>query len=177
MEAIKAFEISFSPDWYGSGYYVYVLKVVHNEKGTFYYIGQTGDRHFSAARSPFYRLMAHFNPYNSKATDAQLRNGLIAHGLIEEPTKDKKTRVCMEEAISSGALQISSVFYKILEFNGENHKQNRKHVEAVETALINLFDKKNLFNNLEKIGHHTVIINQDHHSLARQIYYNVTQQE
>ncbi len=177
MEVNKEFEISFSSNWYNAGYYVYVLKSVHLTKGTFYYVGQTGDRHYRAARSPFYRLLAHFNPYSIKATDAQLRNGLIAKGLIETPTKEKNIRICMEEAIASEKVKINAKFYKILDFNGFGHKENRNHVEAVETALINLFDASFLFNDLSKIGHIGKITSKEQKELAAKIYKDIMKQE
>lgn len=102
MEAIDSYQITFDSDWFRSGYYVYVVKIEHYKKGTFYYIGQTGDRHHVAARSPFYRLMGHFNPYIIKnGTDSQLIKGLLKLGLIETPEKPKNARICMEEAIAS----------------------------------------------------------------------------
>lgn len=172
MTEIKQMEISFNSEWFKSGYYVYVLTVEHKTKGIFYYIGQTGDRKHVAARSPFYRLMGHFNPYNiKKGTDVQLVNGLINHKLIDEPSIDKNARICIEEAIESKLIKIKANYYSISDFDSTNHKTKRVFVEEVELALINNFRKAGakLFNNEDKIGDNKDITNKEAIDLAAKI--------
>lgn len=151
-------EISFNPEWFNSGYFVYVIIINHTDKGTYYYVGQTGDRKHQSARSPFYRMMGHYNTYNlGSGTDSQLIKGLINQKLIT-PTKEKSTRICVEEAIIDGRLQIKSQFFKLDEFNSadtfEIHREKRIFSEQVEQSIINHFIKvkRKLFNDENKIG-------------------------
>ena len=146
-EEIEQMEIIFKPEWFQSAYYVYVLTIEHNDKQTYYYVGQTGDRNHKSARSPFYRLMGHYNTYNfTKGTDAQLVKGLFNNNLIKQP-EDKSKRVCVEEAIKSGAIKITAKYFKIADFGELEHKSCVKMVEEIELKLIQLMKKKyELFN-------------------------------
>lgn len=173
MSEIKQMEISFNSEWFKSGYYVYVITIVHKTKGNYYYIGQTGDRKHTAARSPFYRLMGHFNPYNiKKGTDMQLVAGLIKYGLIEKPCELKNARICIEEAIESESIKIKADYYTISDFDSTNHKVKRIFAEEVELALINNFRNADLklFNDFNKIGDRKVIKNQDAINIAERIF-------
>ena len=146
--------ISFNPEWFKSAYYVYVLKIVHETKGHFFYIGQTGDRNHISARSPFYRLMGHYNTYNfSKGTDAQLVKGLFVNDLIKH-TEGNSKRVCVEEAIVNKVIILTANYFKIQNFGDVDHKLTTKTVEHIELKLIGLFRAKgyNLFNDENKIG-------------------------
>lgn len=173
MTTMKPMEISFNADWFKSGYYIYILTIEHKEKGIFYYVGQTGDRKHVAARSPFYRLMGHFNTYNIKSgTDNQLVKGLIDNNLIDERTADKNTRICVEEAIQSGTVTIKAHYYAISDFDSANHKAKRIFVEEVELALITNFKKvgAKLFNNEAKIGDNKEVTNKEAIALAAKIF-------
>lgn len=172
---MEKFEIEFCSTWYQSGYHVYVITIEHIAKGFYYYVGQTGDRNYRAARSPFYRLIQHFNPYNKKATDAQLRNGLINFDLIESPSEQKNIRICMEEGISNKTVKIKSVFYRLSEYDGEKHIVSRKHAEAVEVALINhmLKNRLQLFNDPNKKGDKNIIPTKKQQEIAIEIYQEI----
>lgn len=152
-------EINFKKEWFESGYYVYVIEIKYNKK-FFYYVGQTGDRKHKAARSPFYRLMAHYNPYNRKGTDSQLVNGLLRENIIVK-TKKGSVRCKVEDEILNGNLIIKTKFIKIFDFDTsdtkERHKEKRIFVENIEQALINNFleSKKRLINDENKIGSKT----------------------
>lgn len=153
-KGIEQMVINFNPDWFKSGYYVYVLKIEHKTKGIYFYIGQTGDRYHVSARSPFYRLMGHYNTYNSsKGSDAQLINGLVANNIIK-PTKEKSKRVCVEEAIVNKTLAITANYFKISDFGKLDHQTCREMVEEIELKLIQTFRSKKhkLFNDDKKIG-------------------------
>jgi hypothetical protein len=152
--------IVFNSDWFQSGYFVYVLTIIHKSKGTYHYVGQTGDRNHKAARSPFYRLTAHFRPY--KSTDNQLVIGLESKELIKLE-EGKSKRVCIEEAIASGVLVIKSDYFKIDEFDTLEHKSKTKFVEAVEQEIINSLVNQNkmLFNDLNKIGSNKTMISEE----------------
>lgn len=175
-ESIKPLEISFNPEWFQSGYYVYVISIKHISRGMFYYIGQTGDRKHVAARSPFYRLMGHFNTYYlKKGTDAQMVQGLINNKLIEIPTKNKNTRICVEEAIVNKSVSITASYFSISNFNKTDHVLKRKNVEEIELVLINIFISKGfiLFNSNKKIGDNKIVSNKQNIAIAEEIFNNI----
>lgn len=165
-------QFNFDASWFKSQYYVYVITVVHDHK-TFYYIGQTGDRKYTAARSPFYRLWGHFNPYNSKSgTDSQLIKGLFKKGILEDKEGVSKRQV-IDNALFEKKISIATSFYPVEEFiidEALEHKRKRKVAEAVETALINLFEANILFNDLNKIGHANVKITEEDLQMAQIIF-------
>jgi len=170
---IKELEINFDSEWFQSGYYVYVISITHVSKGNYYYVGQTGDRKHVSARSPFYRLMGHFNPYNLKnGTDSQLIKGLINNNLIELPSDNKSTRICIEEAIQNKSIIINPTYFKISDFDKADHSSKRENVEEIESALIKLFsDKKlRLFNNPTKIGSQKNVSNTESIKKAKNIF-------
>ena len=135
-QELKHIPILFTHDWFESGYFVYVITIVHKSKGEYYYVGQTGDRNHNAARSPFYRLMGHFRPY--KSTDNQLMVGLVSNGLINL-IEGKSTRICIEEAIFTKVIEVKSDYFKINEFDTIDHKVKTQYVEAIESEIINYF--------------------------------------
>lgn len=142
----KHVRIRYDSKWFEPGYYVYVIRVHHKTKGTFYYAGQTGDRNHVSARSPFYRMNGHFIPYES-ATDNQMFKGLLNKKLIK-PKKDERNRVCLERAVSSGTLIIETDFFLISPIGVADHTSMRKSVEELEKAICYLLNEKgvNLLN-------------------------------
>lgn len=171
-------KIEFNSEWFQSGYFVYVLVIEHKDNPTFYYIGQTGDRNHHSARSPFYRLMGHFNPYNLKTgTDAQLVKGLIKHKLIEV-SEGESVRVAIERAISSNEIKITAHYFKIFDFDSEDHKKRRNHTEDIETCLIQMFCKTSttcVFNEKES-RNDTARQNKKAIDMAEQIYSQLISQ-
>jgi len=168
-------EIEFEPRWFQSGFYVYVITVQHKNKGRYFYIGQTGDRSHIAARSPFYRLMGHFNTYgvNQKGTDAQLIKYLKEKDLIE--THHKSLRVNVETSIANGTVGITAKYFKIndISLNKDEHTFRRKNIEDIETCLIQKFRQTypdKIFNNPHKIGNNRTINNEDAESCAETIF-------
>lgn len=168
-------QINFNASWFKSRYYVYVITVVHGHK-IYYYVGQTGDRKYTTARSPFYRLWGHFNPYNSKSgTDSQLIKALFKKGILED-VKGVSKRQIIDKALFEKKISITTSFYPIEEFiNNETieHKRKRKAAEAVETALINMFEANSIFNDVNKIGHANVKITQEDFRMAHTIFNDV----
>lgn len=148
-------EINYKPEWFQSGYYVYILTIKHKTRGKYFYIGQTGDRNHSAARSPFYRLMGHFNTYNfkNKGTDAQLIKGLVNYLLITT-NNGKSVRQNVEDSLANGLISITANYFKIADFTGDSHNKNRMRTEEIEISLLKMFNNANLnlFNDPEKIG-------------------------
>ncbi len=168
-------QINFNNSWFKSRYYVYVITVIHSPK-TFYYIGQTGDRKYTAARSPFYRLWGHFNPYNSKSgTDSQLIKSLFKKGILEDLEGISKRQI-IDKALFEKKISIATSFYPIEEFINDEaieHKRKRKVAETVETALINMFEAEILFNDLNKIGHANLKITEKDYKVAQIIFNDV----
>lgn len=161
-EQIKHIEVKFNAEWFESCYSVYVLTI---KKGVevFYYIGQTGDRKHISARSPFYRLMGHYSPY--QGTDTQLVRGLIKNNLINI-MEGKSLRVCLEEAFYNKHVEVKADYFKVDDFDGTKHSTKRILVEQVEQVIINYFlqNKKIVFNkikynNIERAKANTSAIN------------------
>jgi hypothetical protein len=178
---IKQLEINFNSEWFQSGYYVYVISITHNTKGIFYYIGQTGDRNNKSARSPFYRLMGHFNTYGveNPGTDAQLVKGLLNNNLIETPSESKKARICIEEAIHNKSIVINAYYLKITDFDNIDHHSKRQNVEEIELALINKFcdNKLRIFNDMSKIGTQKQVNNDESNKLAKAFFDKIMRQK
>lgn len=147
-EQIKHIEISFKSEWFQSCYSVYVLTIKHKEN-EYYYIGQTGDRKHLSARSPFYRLMGHYSPY--QGTDTQLVKGLLKYKLIHKP-EGKSLRVCLEDAFYNKQITVKADYFKIIDFDEMEHPDKRKFVEKVEQLLIDHFRRngKKLFNDVSE---------------------------
>ncbi|MDO9187595.1 MAG: hypothetical protein Q7W13_16410 [Bacteroidia bacterium] len=139
-------EINYNSEWFESGYYVYVLIIEHHKKGRYYYVGMTGDRNHISARSPFYRMMGHFNTYNlnNSSHDSQLVAGLRDKKLIDIPQGKENIRVCVERAITNKIIEVRAKFNKIRDFDPENHKVNRIYLESVELNLIKIFEDNEL---------------------------------
>lgn len=172
MSEQKKIKINFKPEWFQSGYFVYIITIIHKDRGLFYYIGQTGDRKHISARSPFYRLIAHLRPY--KSTDNQLANGLITHHLVI-PTKEKSLRVCIEEAFTENTIEVYADYFKINDFDSKQHRIKTKFVESIEQSIIiNMNNKgKRLFNNPKKYSLNKIEISPEAKKIAVQIIKSI----
>jgi hypothetical protein len=165
--------IEFNAEWFQSGYFVYVISVKHNNTDTYYYIGQTGDRFHQSARSPFYRLWGHYNPYNQKSgTDAQLFKGILK--LL--PNNDEvSNRIKVEKAINSKEIEIKADYFKIKDFTEEigekEHKQNRLLTENIETILIKKINEiSTVLNDTSKIRSSKKPTNEEANKIANEIF-------
>ena len=58
---MKYFAIDIDGVQFKKSYLLYVIEIKHKGQGSFYYVGQTGDRHHLTARPAFSRLGAHFS--------------------------------------------------------------------------------------------------------------------
>lgn len=150
-EALQHIHIQYTPEWFDSGYYVYVITV--EQEGTQrYYIGQTGDRNHLSSRSPFYRLWGHFNPYRS--TDSQLFEYLYES--LPTVTHESSRRVRVERALASGQIKVKADYFKIFDLpeslDKAVHKSMRKQVEDIELLIIQAVPKDQLINKNLKIG-------------------------
>ena len=166
-EEIKHIEISFNAEWFQPCYSVYLLTIKKSSKEVYYYIGQTGDRKHISARSPFYRLMGHYSPY--QGTDTQLVKGLIKHKLINK-AEGKSLRVCLETAFYNKHVEVKADYFKIRDFDEQTHLEKRILVEQVEQLMIDYFVKKGktIFNNVHtnliekaKANEEAIVISKD----------------
>ena len=151
-------ELNYDSTWFTSRYYVYIIKIEVTSE-TYFYVGQTGDRHFVAARSPFYRLWGHFNPYNlEKGTDSQLMRNLFQRNIFQKK-EGQSNRSTIDRALAQKDAVIKAQFYPIFDFEDENTQLNRKNhtdkrvfVEQIEKGVIEGLDQDYLFNDLTKKG-------------------------
>lgn len=151
-------QLNYNSEWFTSRYYVYIIKIeVASE--IYFYVGQTGDRHFIAARSPFYRLWGHFNPYNlKKGTDSQLMRNLFQRNIFQKK-EGQSNRLIIDRALAQKDAIIKAQFYPIFDFedeitelNKKKHKDKRVFVEQIEKGVIEGLDQQFLFNDLTKKG-------------------------
>ena len=165
--------IEFNAEWFQSGYFVYVISVKHDSKGTYYYIGQTGDRFHQSARSPFYRLWGHYNPYNQNSgTDAQLFKSILK---LLPKNDEVSNRIKVERAVNSKEIEIKADYFKIKDIadnvGKEEHKQNRLLTEDIETILIQKFNENaNILNHKKEIGSSKIPTNVEAIKIAEEIF-------
>jgi len=149
---LKNSKITIEGNQLKSIYAVYVIELTHqNEK--YYYIGQTGDAHYIAARPPFSRISGHLEN-TKRSTQNQIYKFIINKLDIHSPadvsdyTREDKARV--ETFLSES--HITMHIYPLIEFNHmlaeDEHKNRRQHVLEFEKHVIHLFQKadKNLIN-------------------------------
>ena len=167
IDSIKnKLEINYDSEWFTSRYYVYVI-MIEVAKDLYFYVGQTGDRHHIAARSPFYRLWGHFNPYNlKKGTDSQLMSSLFKRRIFRKK-EGESNRLTIDRALAKKDAIIKAQFYPIEDFindnsqtSKDNHKQKRVFVEEIEKGVIEGLDHQVVFNDLDKKGFQKIIVSE-----------------
>lgn len=146
-QTLEHVQIKFNTSWFQTAYYVYVITVIKANKPVFYYVGQTGDRKHITARSPFYRLTSHFRPYNG--TDSQLANEIFKSGLLQELNYENNG-YGLEQAFHKKELEIKADYFKLLDFDGNNHSINRQFSEEVEQLIIRQIPEDKLVNKITK---------------------------
>ena len=168
-------QLNYNSEWFTSRYYVYIIKI-EVSKAVYHYVGQTGDRHFIAARSPFYRLWGHFNPYNlSKGTDSQLMKNLFQRKIFQK--KDgHSNRLTIDRALAKKDAVIKAQFYPIFDFEDDNkktnimsHKDKRVFVEQIEKGVIEGLDPRFLFNDLTKKGFAKIKVSKEARDISNKI--------
>lgn len=174
--AISHIPIEFKPEWFQSGYFVYILTIKHKGKKT-YYIGQTGDRYHTSSRSPYYRLWGHLNPYNiNTGSDSQLFKGLLK--IIGNRKKEQSNRIKVEQAMASGDIELKADYFKIKEMPNnitrDEHIEYRKLVEDIETSIIQSIPKEFLINKKHLKTHSKVVTNDKAKGFAEKIMKNLS---
>ena len=136
-----------------SVYAVYVIELTHLNE-TYYYVGQTGDAHYIAARPPFNRIGGHLEN-TKRSTQNQLYTFIINKLAIHSPsdasdyTRADKARV--ESFLSESQITTMHIC-PLVEFThmlAEDEHRNRRHlVLEFEKQVIHLLQKagKNLIN-------------------------------
>lgn len=152
--------MELNPDWFRSGYYVYVVTIQYKRK-KYFYVGMTGDRHHLTARSPFYRMNGHF--IRGKSTQNQIVKGI----------EDKLGLEVTDELLA----QMSFIYYAWLlhpfHANDEqNHMSRRVYGEGVENALISIM-RKNFGDNAVFNKRVSSINNPEYALIAQQIFDNI----
>lgn len=168
-------QLNYDSEWFTSRYYVYIIKIAVSSD-TYYYVGQTGDRHFVAARSPFYRLWGHFNPYNlKKGTDSQLMSNLFKRKIFKKQ-EGHSNRLTIDRALAKRDAVITTQFYPIYNFENDNsdaakerHQKKRLFVEQIEKGVIEGLDATFLFNDLTKKGFAKLKVSDEASRIANQI--------
>lgn len=146
-QVLEHIQLNFNSTWFQTAYYFYLLTIKKSNSPVFYYAGQTGDRKHTTARSPFYRLTAHLKPYNG--TDSQLANAIYEKGLLHEFGYENNG-YGLEQAFYKKELEVKADYFKLLDFNGLEHKQKRKFSEDVEQLIIRQIPRDKLLNKITK---------------------------
>jgi hypothetical protein len=144
---MKSFNLSFDGALLGRGFWIYVWEITSQEKGTYYYVGRTGDSSSPNAASPFKRISGHLDEANNAKGNSLyrgLRNNKIdpleceyhfsALGPIFEEPEEKSMTVHIPLRDKMAAFEYSlfkafhSKGYKVIGTHGSKHKvdQNEK---------------------------------------------------
>lgn len=138
---MKSYKITIEGEQFKKSYLIYVIKI-HNEKhGSFFYVGQTGDRNYLTARPPFRRLAGHLED-RKKSTQNQLYKGIVEQ-ILEIDAEGKDNYSDITKNTVSKFLEKSTIemlVFSIIDFNEliekNEHKENVKYIENVEKHLI-----------------------------------------
>jgi len=138
---MEYFKIQVDRNQFKQSYLIYIIEVVHDVLGTYYYVGQTGDRNHHTARPAFRRLGAHFSD-QGHSTENQLYRAIVKKILKVEDYEKGKFENSVKYAVTEFLMPstISMHAFPIREFSinssTEDHSLNRKHVEDLENSII-----------------------------------------
>lgn len=141
MTSDNFFKIKIEGKQFYSAYLVYVIKIIAPE-ATYFYVGQTGDRHYISARPAFRRLAAHFSD-QGYATDNQVYRQL-AYKVLKLENADKRgtfdNNIKQEVTKFLSYCEIEMFVHPISVFcndsTHEKHIQEREITEKIEEQLI-----------------------------------------
>ncbi|MBC6995898.1 hypothetical protein QWY85_17220 [Neolewinella lacunae] len=122
--------IELQQEWFRHAYYVYFVTILDQDR-RLVYVGMTGDRKHTMARSPFYRMAGHFNQLTS--TENQIIKGIRKHCAIAVGDQAGLVAKLKELKITYHAYPLYE-----FEFNGsaEDHQKQRQKTEQVESWLM-----------------------------------------
>jgi hypothetical protein len=139
------YKIEINGQQFESAYLVYIVKLTSANYGQYFYIGQTGDRHYLSARPAFRRLAGHMSDKGS-STENQIYRQIVSKILgIERATEKGKFDNRTKEEVSAflTKCKMEMYAYPITDFtfdiSFENHKLNRQLTEKIENELISYF--------------------------------------
>ncbi len=141
------FKIPIKGEQFQKAYLVYIVKVTRTEKGSFYYVGQTGDRNHKTARPAFRRLAAHLCD-QGHSTENQIYRALaqkvLRHDVKEKKKFEDNVKIEMSDFLMQSEIELFA--YAIKTYNKapstHDHHCDRKYVELIEKDIINYFREK-----------------------------------
>lgn len=119
-------EMKLQREWFKMGFYVYVVVLVYRG-AKYFYVGMTGDKAHSTARSPFYRMAGHFT-LTERSTQNQIIRGI-------------KKLVDAESEISEVLQEMDITYYAWLtndyvRDDAHEYRLRRRCAERIESSLI-----------------------------------------
>jgi hypothetical protein len=139
------FKIELDGRQFKSAYLVYIVRLTSDTHGQYFYVGQTGDRHYLTARPAFRRLAGHLSDQGN-STENQIYRQIAVKILGIESAKEKRpfdngTKDAVTTFLTN--CKIEMYVYPLASFlsNSElaSHKLNRQLTERIENELINYF--------------------------------------
>jgi len=139
------FKIEIDGRQFKTAYLVYIVKLTSKTRGDFYYVGQTGDRHYITARPAFRRLAGHLSD-QGHSTENQIYRQIAVKILgidkaSSKQTFDQQTKDRVSEFLSE--CKIEMFVHPLANFlsstDRDSHKSNRQLTEKIENELINYF--------------------------------------
>ena len=124
-------KIELKGEQFRRAYLLYVIKVAHNERGDFYYVGQTGDNRYTTARPAFRRLSGHMED-TGQSTQNQVYRYIATKVLGHEEAEEKKAltedvKQSVEDFLVGSTVQMH--IYQAEGFSPGVHHE--KHLEIV----------------------------------------------
>ncbi len=139
------FKIEIDGRQFKSAYLVYIVRLTSVTHGQYFYVGQTGDRHYLTARPAFRRLAGHLSDQGN-STENQIYRQIAVKILGIDSAKEKRpfdnnTKDAVTTFLTN--CKIEMYVHPLANFssnsNLDNHKLNRQLTERIENELINYF--------------------------------------
>ena len=144
---MEYFKIQLAGEQFVRAYLIYIVELVNEKYGTYYYIGQTGDRNHVTARPAFRRLSAHLND-QGYSSENQLYRAIVSQILNKDCIRGKAFDKNIKDSVSAFLCQstVNMHVFPIRQFDAKtahlNHANDRKFVEQIEDCVIeNLISK------------------------------------
>jgi hypothetical protein len=178
---MEHYQIILEGKHFQKNYLIYVISVINEQKGNYYYVGQTGDRNYRTARPAFSRLAGHFRDLKS-STENQVYKGILEK-ILKYDSKDPKNYTEKIKNTISEYLSNSKVImdvFPIIKFEPTvemtEHKKNLSYVENIEKYLIKKLSEH--YNSKDRILNkkiHKPIEMDDSEEVAEKIYEIIIQ--
>jgi hypothetical protein len=142
------FKIEIDGRQFKTAYLVYIVKLTSQTHGDFYYVGQTGDRHYMTARPAFRRLAGHLSDQGHSTENQIYRQIAVKILRIDTASAKRPFNQQTKDAVSDflSNCKIEMFVHPLVNFLStsdlDSHKSNRQLTEKVENELINYFIKQ-----------------------------------